>query len=187
MKDYRQHIELRDGRKVTLRSPEDTDALKILEWFSEIVAEDTFINTPPGSEIAIEDEEAFLQNMLKRVEDGDALHLYAEDPDGRIVGHMGTDRRPGRMAHCADVGTAVARAWRDCGLGTALMRAHLSEIGRLEVRGLYLGVLANNPRAIHLYEKFGFREWGRCPERIEYKGEFVDLIELWLPVRDIRL
>ena len=187
MNDYRQQIELRDGRKVTLRSPHETDAPKILEWFSEIVAEDTFISVPPSREITLENEEMFLEKILQRVEDGDALHLYAEEPDGRIVGHMGTDRRPGRMAHCADLGTAVAREWRDCGLGTALMRAYLSEIHRLAVRGLYLGVLANNPRAIHLYENFGCRAWGRCPERIEYKGEFVDLIEMWLPVRDIRL
>ncbi|MCY3800054.1 MAG: GNAT family N-acetyltransferase [Chloroflexi bacterium] len=187
MKDYRKEISLRDGRKVVLRSPDPADARLILDWFTELVAEDTFIAAPPSAHVTLEDEERFLQNMLGRVESGDALHLYAQDSRGRFVGHMGIDRQGGRHTHCAELATSVSKDWRDCGLGTALMRAHLSEIHRLDLRMLFLGVLANNPRAIHLYAKFGFRECGRRPEYALYKGKFVDLIEMFLPVSDIKL
>ncbi len=187
MKDYREKVLLRDGREVILRSPEPADAPKILDWFTDLVAEDTFINAPPTSDPTLEDEERFLNRMLERVESVDALHLYAEDSNNHIIGHMGIERGGGRAAHSAELATAVSKDWRDCGLGTALIRTHLAEIHRLNVRSLRLGVMANNSRAFHLYKKFGFREWGRCPERLRYRGEYVDLIEMWLPVRDIEL
>ena len=187
MKNYRKEVTLRDERQVLLRSPDPADAKRILDWFTELVAEDTFIAAPPSARVTLQDEERFLENMLGRIESGDALHLYAEDSRGRFVGHMGVDRQGGRHTHCAELATSVSRDWRDCGLGTALMRAHLAEIHRLDLRMMFLGVLANNPRAIHLYAKFGFRECGRRPEYALYKGEFVDLIDMFLPVSDIEL
>ena len=187
MKDYRKQIALRDGREVLLRSPDPADAKRIFDWFTELIAEDTFIATPPSARPTLEGEQKFLENMLGRTESGDALHLYAEDSRGQFVGHMGIDRHRGRHTHCAELATSVSRGWRDCGLGTALMRAHLAEIHRLDLRTLFLGVLANNPRAIHLYAKFGFRECGRRPDYALYKGEFVDLIDMFLPVSDIKI
>ena len=187
MKGYRSEVTLRDGREVLLRSPGPADVKRIFDWFTELVAEDTFIAAPPSARPTLEDEAKFLENMLGRIESGDALHLYTEDSLGQFVGHMGIDRQHGRHAHCGELATSVSRGWRDCGLGTALMRAHLAEITRLDLRMLFLSVLGNNPRAIHLYAKFGFRECGRRPEYALYKREFVDLIDMFLPVSDIRL
>ena len=48
------------------------------------------------------------------------------------------------------------------GYGTeALMRSVEYGFGELELRRIYLAVYADNPRAIHVYEKCGFREYDR--------------------------
>ncbi len=170
-----------------MRSPEPTDAPKILEWFAPLVAEDTFITVLPSQEVTLEDEERFLTNILSRIEANDALHLYAEALSGEIVGHMGVDRGRGRFAHCGHLSALVSEKWRDCGLGTELIRTHLSEIHRLDLHALYLSVMASNPRAIHLYLKVGFRECGRRPDYVRHRGALVDLIDMWLPLDDVRL
>jgi ribosomal protein S18 acetylase RimI-like enzyme len=48
----------------------------------------------------------------------------------------------------------------------------------LEEEADWLGVFSTNRRAIHVYEKLGFRETGRVPNEI-YKGvEYIDHITM---------
>ena len=42
-----------------------------------------------------------------------------------------------------------------------------------------LEVFAVNDLAIRMYEKFGFKEFGRLPKAILYKGEYVDEIYMY--------
>jgi L-amino acid N-acyltransferase YncA len=37
-------------------------------------------------------------------------------------------------------------------------------------------VVGNGAMSIHVYEKFGFKECGRIPKSLFYKGEYVDEI-----------
>ncbi len=61
----------------------------------------------------------------------------------------------------------------------------LLEVVKKELKGLHmieLSVFVNNEIAIKLYKSCGFKEVGRIPEKIRYKGEYVDEIVMILKV-----
>ncbi len=93
------------------------------------------------------------EEILKKVQRDPDLFLVAE-LDGKIVGTVlgGFDGRRGMMYHLA-----VAEAFRQCGIGAALM-ADLES--RLRCKGCiryYLLVTPDNEQAIRFYEQRGWR------------------------------
>lgn len=63
--------------------------------------------------------------------------------------------------HRTELGVYVAKAWRDKGVGSALMaRAVEWAQASTVVQRVELEVFAANDRAIHVYEKFGFAREG---------------------------
>ena len=62
----------------------------------------------------------------------------------------------------AEWGIVMTYKMQNKGYGTeALKRSVEYGFGELNLRRIYLGVYADNPRAIHVYEKCGFREYDR--------------------------
>jgi ribosomal protein S18 acetylase RimI-like enzyme len=57
------------------------------------------------------------------------------------------------------------------GIGNALMSNMLDHPRLKDIEHIYLDVFDKNPKAIHLYEKFGFKVIGRVP--FSLKGEIV--------------
>jgi len=45
-----------------------------------------------------------------------------------------------------------------------------------EVKILTFDVYVTNKRAIHVYEKVGFKETGRVPKRYYKKGKYIDAV-----------
>ncbi len=88
--------------------------------------------------------------------------LLAAVADGKVVGTGGLhpfDHR--RRAHVASLGMAVHDAYAGRGIGTALLSALLEQADRwLNYKRVELTVWADNPRAIALYERFGFEREG---------------------------
>ncbi len=104
----------------------------------------------PSMEVG--ETEKWLENM------GEDSHRLVAEVDGRAVGNAGIGRLDaGRRAHAGRLGISVAREHWGQGIGTALMAALMDladnwlNLGRVE-----LGVMADNARAIRLYERFGF-------------------------------
>ena len=85
---------------------------------------------------------------------------------GELVGLVGLMREGHRkLAHKAFIwGMYVAPAARQRGIGRRLVGAALSFAeSQLRVRQVTLGVNAANPAAIALYERMGFKAFGREP------------------------
>jgi ribosomal protein S18 acetylase RimI-like enzyme len=100
---------------------------------------------------------------LERVERGEVDYLALCPPSNLPVAIGGID-----YAVTPGAGTlwqlAVHPALRSCGIGTILIRAAEQ---RIRARGLSraeLGVEEINPRARALYERLGYRAYGRKPE-----------------------
>jgi RimJ/RimL family protein N-acetyltransferase len=78
----------------------------------------------------------------------------------------------------------VAKQFREEGVGTILIEqtimAAISQLSNMKI--VELGVFGNNPIAIHLYKKFGFKEYGRLPEGILHRGEYIDHIYMYKQV-----
>lgn len=85
--------------------------------------------------------------------------------DGRVLGmYILHPNNVGRCGHQANASYAVASAARGRGVGEALVRHSLDKARELGYRLLiFNAVVADNTRAIALYEKLGFKRIGRVP------------------------
>ena len=57
-----------------------------------------------------------------------------------------------------------------------MMRTLIQESRKAGLKTVQLEVFANNPRAIHVYERTGFKESGRIPKKMLRYGKFIDSI-----------
>jgi putative acetyltransferase len=57
-----------------------------------------------------------------------------------------------------------------------MMRTLVKESRKAGLKTIQLEVFANNPRAIHVYERTGFKEAGRIPKKMLRNGKFIDSI-----------
>ena len=101
-------------------------------------------------------------NMLEDADDEDA-HFVAE-VEGRVVGALDAFRRPdgspGSMripGRTAEFGVGVLEAWRDHGVGTALLAAVESWARGEGLEALVLEVAEENARAARLYARTGYQ------------------------------
>jgi putative acetyltransferase len=85
-----------------------------------------------------------------------------EDNEEIVIGVVGlTISASPRMRHSGSMGIMVHKDYQNNGIGTALMRAimDIADNWLMLVR-VELSVFEDNERAIHLYEKFGFKKEG---------------------------
>ena len=85
--------------------------------------------------------------------------------DGRIVGSAGVTAVGGRrkLAHRARFGISVLQEYWELGIGRVLMETCIGCALRAGYTQLELEVVADNERALSLYRRAGFEEYGRNP------------------------
>ncbi|MER5333958.1 GNAT family N-acetyltransferase [Micromonospora sp. NPDC002717] len=132
---------------------------------------------PPGRA----ETDAWLDGVLSLVGAGDAALVLAV-LDSRVVG-TGLWRRGPKpiFAHYADLEKITAHpAARGRGIGRLVTGALVDDARKAGIETLALGVRGNNHGAIELYERLGFREWGRLPNVIEVGDERYDDVRMCL-------
>lgn len=105
------------------------------------------------------------------------LHrLVAVEPErGKVVGMLGLNCGQHRRAHSGNIGMFVHDDYQDQGIGSKLMDAAIDLADNwLSLTRLELTVYIDNPRAIHLYEKYGFAKEGTLQRYALRDGEYVD-------------
>ena len=115
--------------------------------------------------------------MMKAVERGRAVVVIAE-AEGRAVGQSNARKRGGRLGHTAGLGVFVRKQFRGQGIGSEMMRELENQARAIGVEILYLEVYGISP-AVRLYERLGYREYGRLPGGIKYRGEYVDCVSMY--------
>ena len=104
-------------------------------------------------------------------------HVFAAVlEDGTLIGTGNLTVHPSpRMRHGATLGILVHTGYQNMGVGTALMKAvlDLADNWLMLVR-VELEVFADNERAIHLYEKFGFEKEGLLRMSVVRDGQYRD-------------
>ena len=132
-----------------------------------------------------DDDQVFVERLTRRLDDG-GLWWVAEE-GGRIVGGVSVQRPgPSLLAQGGSLGIGVHPDVQGRGVGRQLMVAAMQAARAAGVERLELGVRADNPRAIRLYESLGFVTEGvrarfvRLPD-----GRYVDdhLMVCWLEPR----
>jgi putative acetyltransferase len=88
----------------------------------------------------------------------------------RIVGHAQIYKLPhSRRKGTGDIVMYLHQDFHNIGLGTAMFKELLELAKKEGMHRISLHVIADNKRAIHLYEKFGFKVEGVMKEA--YLGE----------------
>ncbi len=168
----------RDGRRWTLRSARPTDARGLAQLFAAVRDEGRWLLTPPSA-VSEPSEAFFIGEMIRG---GGGLALVAE-ADGEVIGNVLVSmERNAVSSHVGTLSIVIDEAWRDVGIGTAMVRAAQAWSHERKVGKLALAVFPDNERAIAVYERCGFVREGVRRQQYRVEGELRDeLLMAWFP------
>lgn len=172
---YNKIILLRDNRECRLRNGIERDGPAVFENFRVTHSEtDYLLSYPEENNFDALEESAFLK---RKAESNHEAEIIAE-VEGVIVGTAGIEGIGAKykVRHRAEFGISVAKKFWGLGIGGALMRACIECAKKAGYEQLELNVVAENTRAISLYKKVGFVEYGRNPKG--FKSRTVGFQEL---------
>lgn len=167
-------VKLQDGRTVILRSADRSDAKNLIQYLKDTTAETPYlIREPDEVNITMENELNFIS---MKAEDPREIMLIAVC-DGEHVGNcsiagIGSYRR---YSHRCDLAIALYQKYCGLGLGEMMMTEALKVAKQAGYEQAELEVVADNTRAVHLYEKMGFQKYGTFPDNMKYAdGSYAD-------------
>ncbi len=177
-KIYR-HINTSRGETVTLRALKWEDLEDCVVFINDLVGEkdaEPNLGIMADRKQTREEEAEWLANQLTGIEKGNIVSVVAE-VRGRLVGNGSVTKGSYEdTRHHGYLGIAISKKHRDRGIGLEMMRTLVRESRRAGLKTVQLEVFANNPRAIHVYERTGFKESGRIPKKMLRSGKFIDSI-----------
>jgi RimJ/RimL family protein N-acetyltransferase len=167
---YKKEVKLKSGRVVILRIPQLIDAKALSDYINDLFDEDTFISSRKQT---VEDEESYIKSMLRKIESGKEIHIVGMFGDKKVAA-IDIFSTGVRKDHVGELQINIAKDFRGEGLGNILMEEALRYAkDDLKLKVVTLTCFSINKPALKLYEKFGFKEFGRLEEGIQYKNEFI--------------
>ena len=161
--EYHQVIRLKNGVECCLRNGVESDGQAVFDNFNLTHGETDYLLTYP-------DENAFdvmqeSQFLKEKTESKNEIQIVAV-VDNVVVGTAGIGAIGAKykVRHRAEFGISVAKEFWGLGLGQALTTACIACARAAGYIQLELNVVAENTRAISMYEKNGFVEYGRNPK-----------------------
>jgi len=170
-----QTFKLKDGREAIIRTPRWEDLDDLMDFINSLVREGAPILRE--EEVNRIEEAEWLAKQLVRREKGELIHFVAE-VDGKVVASAEIGKRRGHQKHVGVLGIAVKSGYRRLGIATKLVETLLQEAKRQGLKVIVLDVYEKNLPALNLYRKMGFKEVGRIPKAIFWKGEYIDDIQM---------
>ena len=135
--------------KATIRKLEPADGDNVLSMYEEFEPKAEFQGLPPRTR---ENTAHWLQ-ALRLAGDGE----FVIEVNRKIVGHSMLCLMENKTE--AELAIFIHQDYRGCGLGKRLLLGTLNYGCKvLELDRVLLSVQGSNPRALHLFEKVGFRE-----------------------------
>jgi RimJ/RimL family protein N-acetyltransferase len=171
---------LSSGQSVNLRCASARDSESLLHMIHEVLSEQVFTLSEP-EELALSPKQE--AEWIEKMNSNPNHLLIIAEIDGKIVGNLDfTNGHRKRIAHTGDFGMSVAKEYREQGIGKLLLQALIAWAkAHPLIEKISLKVHANNPRAIHVYEKLGFKEEGRLARDLKYSdSEYVDTVVMGL-------
>jgi len=162
----------KDGHQVILRTLQRADLDDCIELINSLVEEGADI--VKNKKVTLEEEAEWLNGALSQMEQGEKIYVVAET-DGKVIGNSEIGRRLyGYDSHVGVMGIAIKKGFRDVGIGTEMMKALITQGQKMGLRILMLSAFESNKRAIHVYEKLGFKKRGQIPKKFFKRGKYVD-------------
>ncbi len=168
---YQKTILLKDGRTCILRNGTAADGKAVLDIFNLTHEQtDWLLTYSDENSFDAQQEADYLQ---AKTDSPDEIEILAEI-DGKVIGTAGIGRigTKDKVKHRAEMGISVDKDYWGLGIGRALTKACIECAKIAGYSQLELDVVAQNERAIALYESEGFAQYGRNPKgfRSRYSG-----------------
>lgn len=183
MSIFHKALTLKNGETLTLRNAEAADAEALLEYLPRVDTQTRFLAREPGEFSCTLDQE---RELLDKFRLDPASHFIIAEYGGHIAGTAnalpaGVRRR---FAHRATMGISVDEAYWRLGIGSAMLSELIDWCCEYGFEQLELDVVADNARAIALYERFGFQTAGRRPNAMKYAdGTYADELIMVRPLK----
>ena len=160
---YNQVILLKNGMECCLRNGTESDGQAVLDNFNLTHGEtDYLLSYPDENSFNVMQESQFLK---EKSESENEIEIVAV-VDNVVVGTAGIETIGSKykVRHRAEFGISVAKKFWGLGIGHALTTACIECARAAGYIQLELNVVADNVRALTMYKKAGFVEYGRNPK-----------------------
>lgn len=165
---------LKNGKKVIIRSASVSDAEAMVNLIKRADTESRFLAREPGEfQMTVAQEEDFIQQMLA---DNHNMWFMAEY-EGKLVGQsfVGLVHKNLRYRHRAQVAFLLLKEYWNLGIGGKLMEECIGWCREHKIEQIELDVVAENERAMQMYQSFGFEITGKQPRALKYgDGTYAD-------------
>ena len=176
-------FQLKNGEKIIIRHVEESDIDGVWNNFNEVIEEGVYL--PIFFPVRSQLEKQSWYDVLKREKE---ICLIAKRPklfgSDAVIGQVEISNLEwDAAAHVGSLGIIVKKKYRDQGLGYQLIDLAIKESERLNKKQkLILSCFSNNKRALHLYEKMGFKVIGIRNRQFYMDSSYYDeiLMELWI-------
>ena len=157
---YAKTVLLTGGVELLVRNAVASDARALRETTQRTHAQTDYLLSYPDEQSVDDEQEA---RSLEETERSDNEVELVAVADGKIVGSAGVSavRSRRKLAHRARFGISVLRDYWGLGIGRVLMESCIDCARRAGYTQLELEVVADNERAVSLYRRAGFEEYGR--------------------------
>ena len=161
--EYHQVIILKNGIECCLRNGMESDGQAVLDNFNLTHSETDYLLTyPDENSFDVIQESHFLK---EKSESKNEIEIVAV-VDNVVVGTAGIESIGSKykVRHRAEFGISVVRKYWGLGIGKALLTSCIECAKTAGYNQLELKVVAENERAVSMYERAGFVECGRNPK-----------------------
>ena len=159
---YAKAVLLTGGVELLVRNAVASDARALRETMQRTHAETDYLLSYPDEQSSDDEQEA--RSLEETERSSNEVELVAII-DGQIVGSAGVSavRTRRKVAHRARFGISILKEYWGMGIGRVLMETSIDCARKAGFTQLELEVVADNERAVSLYRRAGFEEYGRNP------------------------
>ena len=163
----------KDEREVILRTPKWEDLDDLLEFINALIDEnvDIFLT----KKVTRHQEAEWLGRQLADMEKGQLIRIVA-DINGNVIANSQLQLLNGVSSHVGYINIGIRQQYRNIGIGTQILNTLITHAKKVGLKLLILSVFSTNEHARYVYEKVGFRECGRIPQRIFKNDQYIDEI-----------
>lgn len=168
----------KNGKAFIVRQPLEKDAEALAQYMNELSIEKTYI-VFQGEKTTKSETIEYIKRIKKNVRNKKelCLLLFCEK---ELIGMADIALRQKIYEHIGNTSITIKKKFRGNGLGVLLMeRLIAGSVHLVGIKKIILQVFGNNKPAISLYKKFGFKEYGRLPKAIKWRGKYVDEILMY--------
>ena len=175
-------VPLKNGKTAVFRAAEPDDAPEMIAYLKDTAGETPFLlRYPDEVNFTAEQERTILQSKIDSPNEIMLVAYVNSELAGNCALASHGDKR--RVKHRCSVAIALYEKYCNLGLGRILLNILLELAKQCGYTQAELGVIEGNERAKHVYESFGFKEYGFLPNAMHYKdgatrGEYFMVKEL---------